>query len=240
MPSTNSTLKVIAGAGNVYNGSTKIVLGTAPGKMTVTNNGVTTERTYPANGVIYVQNSGSCPTYRPMDIAYGGTDTSQCGDALVSGTYDTSLTIATENDVIANGDILRNTNADVMLGLIANGFVRVRHDVNWKGGADCDNSSGGFVNREIDAAILTLQHSFMVDGYYCGNPLGTLTINGGIAQKFRGPVGKGGATPSNGYIKNYKYDRRLQFRAPPHFLDPVQSAWRVWRYTEQQPGIQGG
>jgi hypothetical protein len=65
--------------------------------------------------------------------------------------------------------------------------------------------------------------------------LGTLTIDGVIAQKYRGPVGRGGNTPTNGYIKNYIYDSRLQFRAPPHFLDPVESAWRVWRYTEQQP-----
>jgi hypothetical protein len=113
--------------------------------------------------------------------------------------------------------------------------VRVRHNVTWKGGADCDNNPAGQVDREIDAAILTLQHSFMVDGYYCGDPLGTLTVNGVIAQKFRGPVGRGGNSPTNGYVKNYVYDPRLQFRAPPHFLDPVESAWRVWRYTEQQP-----
>ena len=75
----------------------------------------------------------------------------------------------------------------------------------------------------------------MVDAYYCGAPIGTLTVKGVIAQKFRGPVGRGGTSPSNGYVKDYVYDPRLQFRAPPHFLDPVESAWRVWRYTEQQP-----
>ena len=34
----------------------------------------------------------------------------------------------------------------------------------------------------------------MVDNYNCGDPLGQLTVNGVIAQKFRGPVGTGGAS----------------------------------------------
>ena len=48
---------------------------------------------------------------------------------MVSGTTTTSLTIATENDIIVNGDIKHADSDDVMLGLIANGFVRVRHNV---------------------------------------------------------------------------------------------------------------
>ena len=60
-------------------------------------------------------------------------------------------------------------------------------------------------------------------------------MKGAIAQSFRGPVGTGGATISTGYVKNYNYDDRMRFRSPPHFLDPVQAAWRVSRYTEQVP-----
>ena len=114
-----------------------------------------------------------------------------------------------------------------MLGLIANQFVRVYHPVD----ANCDNN-GGPGSIQIDAAILALQHSFTVDHYYCGNPLGTLTVNGVIAQKFRGPVGTGGSSISTGYLKDYNYDDRLQLRQPPYFLDPVQSAWRIQRQTE--------
>ena len=231
MPATNASLKTIAGSSYTFSGRTTIQLGTPVGKMTV--NG--TVMNYPTDGVVYVQNSGACPTYNPVGVPYTGTTTAQCGDAYVSGTYDTSLTIATQNDIVVNGDILRDSASDVELGLIADGFVRVRHNVTWNIGADCDNNPAGTVNREIDAAILTLQHSFMVDAYYCGDPLGTLTVKGVIAQKHRGPVGRGGSSPTNGYIKNYIYDDRLQYRAPPHFLDPVQSAWRIWRYTEQQP-----
>jgi Tfp pilus assembly protein PilX len=240
MPTTNASLKQIAGTDYTFSGRTQIQLGVPAGKMTVITGGATKVMDYPADGVVYVQNSGTCPAYNPVNIDYNATATAPCGDAYVSGNYATSLTIATENDIVINGDIRHADTDDVMLGLIANGFIRVRHNVTWNGGADCDNNPAGMVDREIDAALLTLQHSFMVDAYYCGNPLGTLTVKGVIAQKFRGPVGRGGSSPTNGYIKNYVYDPRLQFRAPPHFLDPVESAWRVWRYTEQQPALHQG
>jgi hypothetical protein len=80
---------------------------------------------------------------------------------------------------------------------------------------------------------MSLQHSFVVDQYNCGNPLGTLTVNGGIAQNFRGPVGTGSnGTVSTGYAKSYTYDDRLRYEEPPHFIDPVQGSWRIQRQTE--------
>jgi hypothetical protein len=87
----------------------------------------------------------------------------------------------------------------------------------------------------IDAALLALKHSFIVDNYYCGGTLGTLTINGAIGQHYRGPVGTGGASITTGYLKNYNYDDRLRRVNPPYFLDPVNSAWRVVRFNEQIP-----
>ena len=127
-----------------------------------------------------------------------------------------------------------------MLGLIADGFVRVEHDTNGfslstpPNDPTCNNMATG--DRRIDAAILTLLHSVTVDRYYCGDPIGKLTINGMIAQKFRGAVGKNsGGSVVHGFLKDYAYDPRLAFRSPPHFLDPVKSAWHVHRYTEQEP-----
>jgi len=230
MPATNASLATIATPAYTFSGETTIQLGSAPGKITV--NG--TQMNYPANGVIYVKASGSCPAYQAID-AYTGTQ--NCGNALVSGSYDHDLTIATANDIVVTGDITHSAADDVLLGLIADGSVRVQHkvkDINTSSTPPtCTNVTSG--NRRIDAAILTLQHSFAVDYYYCGAPTGTLTVKGVIAQRFRGAVGRGGTTPSNGFLKDYQYDDRLTFRAPPHFLDPVQSAWRISRYTEQQP-----
>ena len=60
-------------------------------------------------------------------------------------------------------------------------------------------------------------------------------MNGVIAQKFRGPVGTGGASVSTGYTKNYSYDDRLQYRSPPYFLDPLEAEWEVLGSQEQVP-----
>jgi hypothetical protein len=80
--------------------------------------------------------------------------------------------------------------------------------------------------------MLAINHSFIVDHYDCGAHLGTLTINGAVSQKFRGPVGLVG---SSGYSKNYVYDDRLRYISPPYFLDPVESAWHVQRQTLDFP-----
>jgi type II secretory pathway pseudopilin PulG len=260
MPATNASLATVAAAGGyTFSGPTTIKFGLAPGKLTVTNAVLgysNTQIPYPGNGVIYVKASGSCPLYSALRPSYsskeptppGGFPASYppmpnvagCGDALVSGAYDTDLTIATQNDLIVTGDILRQATGDAMLGLIADGFVRIEHDTNNyslsapPADPDCDNVASG--NRRVDAAILTLLHSVTVDRYYCGNPIGKLTINGMIAQKFRGAVGKNsGGSVVHGFLKDYSYDPRLAFRSPPHFLDPVKSAWHVHRYTEQEP-----
>ncbi len=84
------------------------------------------------------------------------------------------------------------------------------------------------------ASLFALNHSFMVDNYFCGNPLGTLTVTGTIVQKYRGPVGTGGSSgASTGYVKSYNYDDRFHFREPPAVVDPIQSSWRVLTQTEQ-------
>jgi hypothetical protein len=71
-----------------------------------------------------------------------------------------------------------------------------------------------------------------VDNYYCGASLGTLTVNGAIAQNFRGPVGTSGGT---GYLKSYNFDDRLRYSNPPYFLKPVQAPWGLLRFSEQVP-----
>ena len=61
-----------------------------------------------------------------------------------------------------------------MLGLIANNFVRVGHKVN-RERRDCTATSTRpneptVGNIRIDAAIMSLLHSFIVDNYDCGRP----------------------------------------------------------------------
>ena len=85
--------------------------------------------------------------------------------------------------------------------------------------------------RKIDAAILSVGHSFIVQNYFSGAALSTasddttkLRVRGSILQKFRGPVGVPG---SNGYLKNYVFDTRLLSAPPPYFLRPLTSPWKV-------------
>ena len=73
---------------------------------------------------------------------------------------------------------------------------------------DLPGSSTAFHNPTIQAAILSVQHSFRVQNYAYGEDnLGTITINGAIAQKYRGIVG---TINTSGYGKNYNYDNAAE------------------------------
>jgi hypothetical protein len=235
-PPSDTSLKQVVSSGYLFSGTTTIVLNNA--SMTVTNASLspaTQTLPFPSNGVVYVDNGACGVTAYPPLAPYG--DPAGCADVYVSGTYSADLTIASAKDIIVRNSVLRS--GDPMLGLIANNFIRIYHPVNPDPNAPsdhtrCVNASGTPTNVEVDAAILALNHSFTVDSYFCGSPLGTLTVKGTIAQEFRGPVGTGsGSNISTGYLKNYTYDDRLRLREPPHFLDPVQASWRIQRYAEQ-------
>ncbi|MBM3667345.1 MAG: hypothetical protein FJW90_07690 [Actinobacteria bacterium] len=246
-PPTNTQLRTIAGPTATYTGQTSISL--SGSSMTVTNGGSTTgPLPVPSSGVVYIQNGAGCSSsYSPFTATYPAT--SGCGNAVVRGTggYTSQLTIAAENDVIIEDDLIRSGNG--LLGLIANNFVRVKHPICPSANAGCSNGTitsqtgagncNGGVNGtgaqsdlRIDAAILAIDHSFIVDHYDCGAPLGELEVNGAIAQKFRGPVG---TTRPTGYIKDYNYDDRLRYLEPPHFFDPVEAAWHIQRETLDFP-----
>lgn len=232
------SLRQIAQAGGyVYTGRTQIEL--LGNSLRITNNNTTQTVQPPSNGVIYVANgSGSCGFYDPTQthLTYPA-----CGDVTVRGTYSADLTIAAEKDVQIMANVERASGSNAMLGLIAQNFIRVHHPVrnltrSHSGSSfrwDCDNN--GTVPNRIDAAMLAIDHSFTVDNYFCGNDLGDLTVNGAIAQKYRGTVGTFGGSSRTGFTKDYNYDDRLKYRQPPHFLDPIQTGWRVIRQTEQTP-----
>jgi hypothetical protein len=99
------------------------------------------------------------------------------------------------------------------------------------------NHWGTMENPVIDAAILSTNHSWIVDNYKCGNLLGKLTVWGSIAQFWRGPVGTANST---GYIKNYNYDDRLANQQPPSFLSPTNAtSWKISRETAAPTSFTG-
>jgi type II secretory pathway pseudopilin PulG len=233
-PPTNAQLLQITQPAYHWTGQTHITL--AGTSMTVTNNGSTNTVPFPSNGVVYVSTS-SCPiTYTPFSVNYSDPTGVGCGTATVDGTYSGSLTIASDNDIVIDGNVLRTGSG--LLGLIAQNYVRVYHPFPAHTAGQCglgSNGTGTITNVSISAAILALTASFIVDNYDCGASLGTLTVNGAIAQLFRGPVGTIGS-PATGFTKNYNYDDRLREQEPPHFLNPVQAAWHVQRETECAAG----
>jgi Tfp pilus assembly protein PilX len=229
MPPSNTSLASLAGV--KYTGTTHIVLNGS--SMTVTPaGGAATTVAIPSNGVVYVQ-SGTCgSTGYSINQTY--TTPTGCGDVWVHGSTSQNVTIAADNDVIVDGSLTKT--ADNLVGLIANNFVRIYHPVSRDSDGNClGNATGSLSSPTVQAAILAVQHSFIVDNYFCGAALGNLTITGAIAQRFRGPVGTLGSSGTTGYIKSYTYDDRLRYREPPSFLDPVQVSWRVGRQTEQVP-----
>jgi hypothetical protein len=236
LPATNASLETVATSDYRFSGATTIRL--RDDTMDVTSGSATrTGVALPANGVIYVRNGACSGTETPLLQRYA--DPSGCATLTVSGRYTKSLTIASGADIVVDGDLTGGN--DAVLGLIANNFVRVSHRVDRTNASDsdtCTNRAPVLTDVRIEAAILSLAHSFIVDNYACGARLGTLTVKGAIAQKFRGPVGTfpSAANPGGtGYTKAYEYDNRLKFRSPPSFLDPVAAAWRTIRFHEQVP-----
>jgi hypothetical protein len=283
LPPTNGALYRDTAPRYRFVGYTNIKLSGASMKVTGTReNGEVLDGVsmpIPADGVVYVSNSGPnkpagtitgdpCGGY-DVTNAYGyRTDTNDgCGNLELEGKYSVNVTFTAENDIIVTNDLTRPAgdppNPDVLLGLISNNFIRVYHPVKGCGALGCNSLDGCSNDNDpaapiplpiplplplplpvlkriplpapnaitIDAAILSLNHSFITDNWFCGDNLGQLTVRGAIVQKFRGPVGRG----TSGYIKNYSYDTRFRYRSPPKFLDPVQAAWRVQTYTEQVP-----
>ncbi|MGC1850894.1 MAG: hypothetical protein WA687_00480 [Solirubrobacterales bacterium] len=229
-PPTNAKLKDIAGASYTFKCVTTIELN--GDEMEIDSRSFDGTKPFPPSGVIYIDNGSSsscsgwssCPAaYSPFTASY--STSTKCGTAMVKGDYESDLTIAAANDIIVMDDLEQTEDGQGILGLIANNFVRVWHPC-----------GSGNVGLTIDAAILSIDHSFIVDHYDCGSSLGTLTVNGAISQKFRGPVGTTGGT---GYIKNYNYDDRLRYMEPPSFLDPIKPSWHIERETLDFPDVFG-
>ncbi len=169
----------------------------------------------------------------------GATPNHGChlGNVYVSGVLNGNTTIGSDNDIVVTGDLtygsdLSSTPAvegtDV-LGLIGNNYVWVYHPV--------DSSGNNLLSEaeevhDIQAAILSVRHSFLVQSWDYGAALDAggqkLNVTGSISQKFRGPVG----TPSgSGYLKNYVYDARLNTIPPPFFLRPQEAPWNVTKVS---------
>ena len=140
VPTSNTKLKDMAlSNGKTYYGQTTVEL-LASGKMNVRSYNNTTGAVFtetavdtPANGVVYVQQNarlGCSSIDGPLETDY--TDPPGCAILTVKGTYTKSLTLASDADILIDGDLLRS--GDPVLGLVALNFVRIKHGVRNCGG----------------------------------------------------------------------------------------------------------
>jgi hypothetical protein len=167
----------------------------------------------------------------PFSTAYGCSN----GDLFISGKVDVSVSLVAENYVYVTADLKYTTNraASTVLGLVGQEAVIV-----WNPMFDRSTSFLGTTptpfsadNRTVSGAILSNQGTFTVQNYAYGGDRGTLTLNGSIAQRYRGAVGKG----SNGYLKGYGYDTSLGSYTPPFFPQPVITTYKVTSQIEVKP-----
>ena len=221
----------------------------ATGRLSVGQSSSTSTKTYRAHPLGYPQADDT--------TAYGCLS----GDVFLRGVLKGQLTIAADNnvDLVGNLTYSGGTGGSDILGLIANNYIEVYHPVYTASSSNTNCDGGGnssytgcslkipvtntakptslstqaLRDPSIQAAILTLQHSFRVQNYQYGTTnVGDLNVTGAIAQKYRGIVTLIGTA---GYGKDYVYDQRLKYMSSPHFLEPIAAAWNVATWIEQKP-----
>ena len=161
------------------------------------------------------------------------------GDLYVSGKVTTLTTAASENYVWIVGDLTYGDRTADLLGLVGQSSVVV-----WNPMSAADDQpmvkpgdTGIQVNLEVQAAIVSVAHTFRVENHDRGSTRGSLEVFGSIAQKFRGSVAAAhvdpntGQTVYTGYTKAYQYDTLLKTVSPPKFLEPSATSFAVVRYA---------
>ena len=167
---------------------------------------------------------------------------------------------STASESACNYNSATGSTPNDVLGLIANNFVEINRPVyNQNAGNGlrgtvlpscngttwvaplCDPSTstgdptGHSQGLTVDATILALNQSFVVDNYSLSPGEGGLYVYGSIQQDARGPVGLVGG--NNGYVKNYYWDARLPLYGPPYYLTPGTPSWALDSSAESYTGL---
>ena len=212
----------------------------------------------PIPSVIYVQpTAGACASVGfPIanEVASSLNEACSRGTAYVQGDVNDQVTVAAGNDIVVTGNLRTTSGAPSgtdVIGLVANNYVWVYHPVNNSGNnilpatKPAGTPTPPYRVHYIDAAILAVNGSFVVQNHGSGTALSTsgttssyLNVTGAIAQNYRGPVGtSGGSWGMTGYFKNYVYDARLPVNQPPHFLQPVGNPWKATSITDRRSNL---
>ncbi len=189
---------------------------TSPGTATVN---------LPPNGLIYDENPSGCAT-------------ATCeADVYVSGSVGGQVTVGSQNNITLTGSLkdADNMTGTDIIGLSATNYIVLPDSKSYQLGSTTRTlSSVGAIT--IQAAMVALDHSFWLPGWASDGVQGQLTLQGSIAQEYRGPVGAhSGTTLVDGYSKMYTYDTRLRYLQPPYFTSPTLPNWTQSSFAECNP-----
>ncbi|MEW5952872.1 MAG: hypothetical protein AB1815_03825 [Bacillota bacterium] len=257
-PGTNGELIIWAQNDDYYyRGRTSIRLngdGTITTRNPNRNSGAAEIRSLPPSGVIYVDAATSGTTgkfgTRPGDAFVSGTlngrlTIAAANDIYITGRDPTNYTfnnaavtdgiryaITTFSDVVQSGEKIgvSASNDHDMLGLVANNDVWIL-GTGWFSGNPADVAPDDIT---IHAALFAINGSFGYESYTTYTK-GDINFVGSLIQRTRAPVGLFDATSgqkTRGYDKNYAYDPRMAFTAPPRFLQPAAAGWDVFSWEE--------
>ena len=163
----------------------------------------------PRNGVIYVETSpGGCTGGYDRDAATTASQRRACGNVWVKGNYSTRPHDRGRQRHRHQRPSRRANTTALLLGLIANNFVRVYHPVTRRlrrrivtGDAPRPPDPGR------DPRPAATRSSWTTGA--AASPTGDLTVDGAIAQKFRGPVGTG-----QGRLDQHRLPQGLRVQRP--------------------------
>ena len=175
--------------------------------------------------------NGKDTTKKISTIAPNGVIFVKNGTTRIKGTIKGQITLGCDNvtkggSVYLDSSIAYNTNpvtnplSTDIFGIVAeNNFI-------------IEDNKANNNNVTIQASIYCQTGSFTADNYSTRGYDGYLNLLGGIVQATRGAVGTigSGGTITNGFSKNYSYDRRFLFSAPPNF--PNTGAYNVISWYE--------
>ena len=142
------------------------------------------------------------------------------GDVQLSGVLDGELTIASQTNIGIMNDVtyvgsdaggIPSPECDDLLGLVAGGNIYFM---------DLPPATD---NLKVNAVLMALNTSILAENFDSRSVSGTLTVWGGLIQKYRGPVGTfaPGGVLNSGYAKDYHYDPRMGTMTPPGFPSTV-------------------
>jgi hypothetical protein len=158
-----------------------------------------------------------------------------CGENLhVKGVLDGELTVAGCRDIRIEDNILYAASSaqgeplpgcDDLLGLVAGRNI-----------VFVDNPANR-IDLTVDGILMALDCVIQTENYTTPPPRGTLTVWGGLIQKYQGRIGTmSGSTVVTGYRSDYHYDARVTDRMPPGF--PLTGIYREIAWTEEPDDAQ--